>query len=108
MKKLLPGLLIFLFSFSCQDKAIEGTTPVYDDYWSEARIENAVKKYSVHDSGPEKYHFPRKAFLASGYCPEGGYVKDFSILFSNDRWHLFHIDGRPGETCWITGNEISF
>jgi len=108
MKKLLPGLLLSMLSFSCQENAGERTTPVYDDYWSEDRIKTAVENYNVHDSGPEKYHFPRKAFLASGYCPEGGYVKDFSVIFSNDRWHLFHIDGRPGETCWITGNEISF
>ena len=56
----------------------------------------------------EDYHFPRRSFLQDGYAPPGGYVKDFSIVRHEGRWHLFHIDGRPGEVCWITGNEISF
>ena len=104
----IAAILLSLINLSCREKAGERTAPINDDYWSEDRIKTAGEMYNIHDNGPEKYHFPRNGFLASGYCPEGGYVKDFSIIFSNGRWHLFHIDGRPGETCWITGNEISF
>lgn len=56
----------------------------------------------------EDYHFPDKKFLLNGYTPPGGYVKDFSVIIADGRLHLFHIDGRPGEVCWVTGNEISF
>lgn len=105
---LLLTVLITLLFASCNELRMQQMMPVLDDYWSEARIEKTKKNHNYHDLGPEKYHFPRKAFLASGYCTEGGYVKDFSILQHDNRWHVFHIDGRPGETCWITGNEISF
>lgn len=77
------------------------------DVWTEAQIAQLSQKYRIHDRG-WGYHFPRESFLEHGYHPPGGYVKDFSLLFYENRWHLFHIDGRPGEVCWITGNEISF
>ena len=59
-------------------------------------------------SQAEDYHFPRRSFLSDGYSPPGGYVKDFGVIRYEGRLHLFHIDGRRGEVCWITGNEISF
>jgi hypothetical protein len=56
----------------------------------------------------QPFFFPEESFLESGYAPPGGYVKDFSVIKREERWHLFHIDGRPGERCHWTGNEISF
>jgi hypothetical protein len=78
-----------------------------DPYWSGEKIERLSARFGVHDRGYH-FHFPRESFLRYGYRPPGGYVKDFSILEHEGRWHVFHIDGRPGEICWITGNEISF
>ena len=59
-------------------------------------------------AGAEDYHFPRQSFLRDGYTTPGGYVKDFGALWHEGRLHVFHIDGRPGQPCWVTGNEISF
>ena len=78
-----------------------------DPYWTAELIARCNLKYGVHDQALS-YHYPRRSFLEHGYHPPGGYVKDFCILRHDGRWHLFHIDGRPGEVCWITGNEISF
>ena len=81
--------------------------------WEKEEIKTLSEQFDIsaeirlHDKA-EDYHFPRKSFLGKGYSPPGGYVKDFSVIMVNGRLHLFHIDGRPGETCWITGNEISF
>jgi predicted GH43/DUF377 family glycosyl hydrolase len=77
--------------------------------WTTEQIETYCRKYNIHDL-PDSlhFHFPRQSFLRYGYHPPGGYVKDFSLLDYDGRWHLFHIDGRPGEICWVTGNEISF
>jgi hypothetical protein len=63
--------------------------------------------YKLHE-GAEDYHFPQGSFLTKGYSPPGGYVKDFSLVVRDGRLHLFHIDGRPGQVCYVTGNEISF
>ncbi|MDD5706393.1 MAG: hypothetical protein PHR35_10730 [Kiritimatiellae bacterium] len=49
-----------------------------------------------------------RPYLDAGYAPLGGYVKDFSMVHDGRAWHLFHIDGRPGEPCTVDGNEISF
>lgn len=81
--------------------------------WSASEVNALSRRYEIrpgcrlHD-GAEDYHFPEKRFLAGGYTPPGGYVKDFGVVLVDDRLHLLHIDGRPGEVCWITGNEISF
>lgn len=81
--------------------------------WSQEEIESLSKRYGIrpecrlHDAA-EDYHFPAKRFLAEGYSPPGGYVKDFGVVMAEGRLHLFHIDGRPGEICYVTGNEISF
>lgn len=81
--------------------------------WTDEEITALSEKFRIradcrlHNTA-EDYHFPRRSFLKSGYCPPGGYVKDFSVIWHEGRLHLFHIDGRPGEVCWITGNEISF
>lgn len=73
------------------------------------QIKTLSERYGIHDS-PDSfhYHFPRRSFLEFGYHPPGGYVKDFCVVGKDGRWHVFHIDGRPGQICWITGNEISF
>jgi len=81
--------------------------------WSNDEIDTLSKKYGMSPkhrlhAAAEDFHFPEKRFLADGYAPPGGYVKDFSVIRADDRLHLFHIDGRPGEICYITGNEISF
>jgi len=81
--------------------------------WKEDEVEALSQRYGVRPgirlhAGAEDYHFPGKTFLRDGYAPPGGYVKDFGVVFVDRRLHLFHIDGRPGEVCWVTGNEISF
>jgi hypothetical protein len=55
-----------------------------------------------------QFHFPPESFLDRGYAPPGGYVKDFGVIWHEERLHLFHIDGRPEERCTESGNEISF
>ena len=82
-------------------------------FWSENQVKEFIERYGIKHGvclykGAEDYHFPEKSFLTDGYTPPGGYVKDFSVIEKDGRLHLFHIDGRPGEVCWVTGNEISF
>jgi hypothetical protein len=84
-----------------------------NEIWTNEQIDTLSKKFRIRPdcllhSGAEDYHFPRRSFLKDGYAPPGGYVKDFTVILREGRLHLFHIDGRPGEVCWITGNEISF
>jgi hypothetical protein len=81
--------------------------------WSKEEVETLSNLFKVrpgvrlhHDA--EDYHFPDKTFISDGYAPPGGYVKDFGVVLEGGRLHLFHIDGRPGEVCYVTGNEISF
>lgn len=81
--------------------------------WSKEEIEALSRKYGIHPecrlhNTSEDYHFPEKRFLSEGYSPPGGYVKDFGVCLADGRLHLFHIDGRPGQICYVTGNEISF
>ncbi len=81
--------------------------------WGKDEIAALSQRYGVRPgirlhAAAEDYHFPDKTFLRDGYAPPGGYVKDFGIILADGRLHLFHIDGRPGEVCWVTGNEISF
>ena len=83
------------------------------EIWPDAEISRLSNKFFIRPnrklhSQAEDYHFPQKSFLKDGYVPPGGYVKDFSVIWHEGRLHLFHIDGRPGELCWVTGNEISF
>ena len=81
--------------------------------WRKDEIERFSKQFGIragirlHEKA-EDYHFPERSFLAEGYAPPGGYVKDFGLIRVDGRLHLFHIDGRPGEVCWVTGNEIAF
>lgn len=81
--------------------------------WTQAEVAALAQQFGLRPgcrlhAAAEDYHFPDRDFLAQGYAPPGGYVKDFSVVSKDERLHLFHIDGRPGEVCWITGNEISF
>ncbi|MCE9615842.1 MAG: hypothetical protein K8T26_16350 [Lentisphaerae bacterium] len=78
--------------------------------WSEEEIEVLSRRFGIKPGCrmQEDYHFPEKRFLAEGYSTPGGYVKDFGVVAAEGRLHVFHIDGRPGERCWATGNEISF
>lgn len=81
--------------------------------WTRDEIASLSRRFGVRQgmqlhAGVEDYHFPDRDFLADGYATPGGYVKDFTVLWADGRLHLFHIDGRPGEVCWVTGNEISF
>lgn len=81
--------------------------------WQEGEIESLSRRFGIrvgvrlHEKA-EDFHFPEGSFLSKGYSPPGGYVKDFSVVRKDGRLHLFHIDGRPGEVCGATGNEISF
>jgi hypothetical protein len=101
--------LIPLLAWSCLSCSSREEKPrrKSDDFWTKGQIEYFSHKYGIHDRGYH-FHFPRQSFLQFGYFPPGGYVKDFSILKHEDRWHVFHIDGRQEQICWITGNEISF
>ena len=63
------------------------------------------KRFQIYE---KDFHFPKQSFLETGYSPPGGYVKDFSVLKHDGRYHLFHIDGRGAEQCIDSGNEISF
>ena len=56
----------------------------------------------------EDHYAPGTDYLDSGYAPTGGYVKDFTMVHDGRAWHMFHIDGRPGENCNFDGNEIAF
>ncbi|MCC6578834.1 MAG: hypothetical protein IT440_00195 [Phycisphaeraceae bacterium] len=81
--------------------------------WNEKEVQRLSKQFNIHPgvrlhAKAEDYHFPDRDFLSIGYAPPGGYVKDFGVIRVDGRLHLFHIDGRPGEVCWVTGNEISF
>ncbi len=80
--------------------------------WKDEEVDMLSKQFGIRPGCRlqlnEDYYFPEKIFLTEGYSPPGGYVKDFGIIIKNERLHLFHIDGRPGERCWATGNEISF
>lgn len=81
--------------------------------WTKEEVATLSEQFKIAPgarlhSEAEDYHFPEKSFLAQGYTPPGGYVKDFSVIRADGRLHLFHIDGRPGQTCCTTGNEISF
>ena len=84
-----------------------------NEIWTREEIAALSEKFGIkencrlHDRA-EDYHFPKKSFLRDGYSTPGGYVKDFCIVRHEERFHLFHIDGRPGEHCTVTGNEISF
>jgi hypothetical protein len=97
----------FVVVLMCLSSAAAPEKPEADSYWTKEKIEFFNKKYGLHDQGYH-YHYPRQSFLRYGYYPPGGYVKDFCILKRDARWHVFHIDGRCGQICWITGNEIAF
>jgi len=84
-----------------------------DSVWSHDEVEFLSRRFGIKQgqrlhSQAEDFHFPENTFLANGYAPPGGYVKDFGIIRHEDRFHLFHIDGRPGQKCSVTGDEISF
>lgn len=73
--------------------------------YSESEFATLCKRFQIFGN---EFHFPSQSFLADGYSPPGGYVKDFGVIQHEGRYHLFHIDGRPEERCTETGNEISF
>ncbi|MBN2211345.1 MAG: family 43 glycosylhydrolase [Sedimentisphaerales bacterium] len=79
----------------------EEVKPLY----SEQEIADFCKRFNVYRN---EFYFPPQSFLEAGYAPPGGYVKDFSVIKHDGRYHLFHIDGRPEERCGESGNEISF
>jgi hypothetical protein len=68
-------------------------------------IADFSKRFDIYHND---FYFPQQSFLEAGYAPPGGYVKDFSVIKHNGRYHLFHIDGRPEERCVESGNELSF
>ena len=81
--------------------------------WSKEEVDALSMRFGISPgcklyAAAEDFHFPEQRFLETGYTPPGGYVKDFGMVLADGRLHLFHIDGRVGELCWITGNEISF
>ncbi len=77
--------------------------------YTDAQVRDYCRRFDIGDDRKStSFHFPSNSFLEAGYAPPGGYVKDFSIIYSGGRYHLFHIDGRPQEKCYETGNEVSF
>jgi hypothetical protein len=81
--------------------AAQDAKPLY----SPQEIEDFSKRFQIYFN---EFYFPQESFLGDGYAPPGGYVKDFSVIKHDGRYHLFHIDGRGAERCTESGNEISF
>lgn len=54
------------------------------------------------------WRFPQGRFLQDGFTPKDGCVWDFTILPHKGRYHLIHIDGRFGASCYAPGNLITF
>jgi hypothetical protein len=73
--------------------------------YTKEQIADFSKRFQIYHN---EFYFPQESFLATGYSPPGGYVKDFSVFKHDGRYHLFHIDGRGAERCTESGNEISF
>ena len=95
------GASVPLLSYARDSQALAGSTHVY----TKDEIERFCQKYDIP---AREFHFPPQSYLGNGYAPPGGYVKDFSIVHHDGRYHLFHIDGRPEERCNETGNETTF
>lgn len=54
----------------------------------------------------EAYRHPPRDF-AGGFRPLGGFIADFTVVWHEQRMHMFHIDRRLGETeCAWPGHEI--
>jgi hypothetical protein len=54
------------------------------------------------------WRFPAGDFLRDGFAPTDGCVWDFTIVRHEGLFHLIHIDGRMGASCYAPGNQISF
>jgi beta-fructofuranosidase len=54
------------------------------------------------------WRFPEGAFLRDGFAPKDGCVWDFTIVRHRAHYHLLHIDGRPGASCYAPGNLTTF
>ena len=55
-----------------------------------------------------EWRFPQGDFLRDGFTPQHGCVWDFTIVRHDGLYHLIHIDGRLGASCYAPGNLISF
>ena len=55
-----------------------------------------------------RHRFPQGNFLQAGFTPVAGCVWDFTIVKHEGWYHLIHIDGRLGASCFTAGNLISF
>lgn len=54
------------------------------------------------------FRFPQGDFIRDGFAPTDGCVWDFSVVHHKERFHLIHIDGRMGASCYAPGNLIYF
>lgn len=54
------------------------------------------------------WRFPTGDFLREGFAPTDGCIWDFTIVRSQGLFHLIHIDGRMGASCFAPGNLVSF
>jgi hypothetical protein len=54
------------------------------------------------------WRFPQGDFLRDGFAPEDGCVWDFTIARHRGLYHLIHIDGRLGASCYAPGNLTTF
>jgi hypothetical protein len=54
------------------------------------------------------WRFPQGDFLRDGFTPKDGCVWDFTIVRHGGRYHLIHIDGRLGASCYAPGNLVTF
>lgn len=104
---LLTGLMIAALSACINPVPGPAAGGAAEPYWTAEKIGMLNARYGLHDKGYH-FHYPRESFLETGYHPPGGYVKDFTVVRRDGRWHVFHIDGRDGQICWISGNEIAF
>ena len=61
--------------------------------YTKDQIDAFCRKYSIFNRVP----FPKGIFSKKRLRSSEEYVKDFSIIRHDSRYHLFHIDGRRGE-----------
>ena len=103
-QRFMRASIVSLFILLLASSVLGAETPAKPLY-SEKEIADFSQRFNIYHN---EFYFPKESFLESGYAPPGGYVKDFSVIKHNGRYHLFHIDGRPQERCGESGNEISF
>jgi hypothetical protein len=66
---------------------------------------DTVSGFATHIN---KWRFPTGSFVRDGFVPTDSCVVDFTIVWDQGLYHLIHIEGRMGASCYVPGNQISF